>query len=266
MASGGLSDVPIDPARLAQTIAQSSAGQSLEQVLVRAAEIGAQQCPPKSRPVAIIGIGFAPPDAAWWKGDFDPDKHPRWPAKAPEEQGGRFRIRENGGVGGELVREGAKRAMRRLVLRRALRMVLMATLRVGAEAALGPLGDVIAIIDTIRTIAELRKLYIAADAAQKFVAKAPYSLDDLGVDSEFQSFLSHEAFVKDSRQSRNGSSSDSGRPARVTSITTSSSRAAKTIRTFRRSSCTTPTISWPSRRWCTRRSTQRCTTRSRAQG
>ena len=195
--SGRLSDVPIDVARLAKTIAQPPAGHSLEQLLARAAEVGVHQCPPKSRPVAIIGIGFAPPDAAWWKGEFDRDKHPRWPAGAPERQGGQFRIREDGGVGGKLVREATKRALRRLALRRALRTVIMAALRVGAEAALGPLGDVIAVIDTIRTIVELRKLYIAADAAREFVSKALYSLDDLAVDSEFQSFPSHEAFVKD---------------------------------------------------------------------
>lgn len=196
-ASGGLSDVPIDPVRLAKTMAPPPAEQSVEQWLARAAEMGVQQCPPKSRPVAIVAIGFAPPDAAWWKGDFDSDKHPRWPAKAPDRQGGRFRPLEDGGVGGELVREATKRALRRLALHRALRAVLMATLRVGAEAALGPLGDVIAIIDTIRTIAELRKLYIAADAAREFVSKAPYSLDDLRVSQDFESFSSHEAFVKD---------------------------------------------------------------------
>lgn len=197
--SGRHSDVTIDPARLTKIVAQPPALQSLEQLLAHAAEVGAQQCPPKSRPVAIVGIGFAPPDAAWWKGDFDPEKHPRWPAGAPEQQGGQFRIREDGGVGGKLVREGAKRALRRLALRRGLRMVLMAALRVGAEATLGPLGDVIAIIDTIRTIAELRKLAIDADAAREFVSKAPYSLDDLRVSQDFESFSSHEAFVKDSR-------------------------------------------------------------------
>ena len=195
--SGSLSDVPINPARLAKAMAQRAAGQSLEHWLAHAADLGAQQCAPRSRPIAIVGIGFGPPDTAWWKGEFDDDKHPRWSAGAPARQGGRFRIREGGGVGGELVREEAQRALRRLVMRRALRMVLMAALRVGAESALGPLGDVIAIIDTIRTIAELRRLAIDADAAREFVSKAPYSLDDLRVSQDFESFSSHEAFVKD---------------------------------------------------------------------
>lgn len=195
-AKGGLLDVPINPARLAKTMAQRSAEHGLEQMLAYAAEAGARQCPPKSRPVAIIGIGFAPSDTAWLKGDFDESKHRRWPAGAPESQGGRFRLQEDGGVGGKLVREGVERAMRRLALRRGIRTVVMAILRIGAEAALGPIGDVIAIIDTVRTIAELRKLSIEADAAREFVSKAPYSLDDLRVSEDFESFSSHEAFVK----------------------------------------------------------------------
>ena len=103
--SGGLADLPIDLAGLVKTMAQPPASPSLEQLLACAAEMGLHRCPPKSRPVAIIGIGFAPPDAAWWKGDFDPDKHRRWPANAPDGQGGRFRPREDGGIGGTLVRE-----------------------------------------------------------------------------------------------------------------------------------------------------------------
>jgi hypothetical protein len=195
--SGAVSDVPIDPACLAKTMAQPPTGQSLEQWLARAAEMGTQQCPPKSRPVAIIGIGLAPPDDAWWKGDFDESKHRRWPANAPNGQGGRFRTQEDNGTGGKLVREATKRVLRRLVLRRAFRTAIMAILRVGAEVAAGPIGDLIAVIDTVRTIAELRKLSIAADAAREFISKAPYSLEDLRVSQDFESFSSHDAFVKD---------------------------------------------------------------------
>src|SRR6202040_1395717 len=84
-----------------------------------------------------------------------------------------------------------------VVMRRAMRMVILAALRIGGAAALGPLGDAIAVIDFMRTVAELRKLAIEADAARQFVAKAPYSLDDLRVSPEFESFPSHDAFVKD---------------------------------------------------------------------
>jgi hypothetical protein len=196
--SGRVSDVALDAQRLAKTTSQSTAAQSLDELLTVAAEMAADQCPPQSRPIAIIGIGFGPPDVGWWKGEFDPSKHPRWPAEAPDGDGGQFRIREDGGEGGKLIREKVVRAVRRIVLRRAIRKVLLAVLRIGGEAALGPIGDVIAVIDTIRTIAELRKLAIEADAATKFVAKAPYSLDDLRASAEFESFPSHDAFVKDS--------------------------------------------------------------------
>ncbi|HEX9490984.1 MAG TPA: hypothetical protein VF930_11905 [Stellaceae bacterium] len=192
--SGRFSDIALDAQRLAKTISQLPAEGSLDQLLSLAATAAAHRCPPKSRPIAIVGIGFGPPDTGWWKGDFDPSKHPRWPAKAPESQGGRFRIREDGG---KLTGDNVHRAVRRLALRRALRKVFTAALRIGGEAALGPIGDVIAIVDTIRTIVELRKLAIEATAAREFVAKAPYSLDDLRVSAELESFPSHDAFVKD---------------------------------------------------------------------
>ena len=76
-------------------------------------------------------------------------------------------------------------------------MAFTAALRIGGEAALGPIGDALAIIDTIRSIVELEKLVGEAKAAREFVAKAPYSLDDLRVSTEFESFPSHDAFVKD---------------------------------------------------------------------
>jgi hypothetical protein len=195
--SGRVSDVALNADRLAKTISRLPANASLDQLLSLAATAVAHQCPPNSRPIAILGIGLAPPDVDWWKGDFDEDKHPRWPAKAPEGQGGEFRIREDGGEGGKLIREKVGRAVRRLALRRAIRTVLLAALRIGGEAALGPIGDAVAIIDTIRTAVELRKLVIEAKAAKEFVAKAPYSLDDLRASPDFESFPSHDAFVKD---------------------------------------------------------------------
>jgi len=133
----------------------------------------------------VSGVRKASPD--------DP-KHPGWPAGTEGGRGGQFRPKD----ASEFTQK-----VKSLIVRRALRTALLASLRVGIEG-LGNLipgvdvaADVMMIADIARTVAEFRKLAIDAAAALDFVNDGPHSLEDLEVSSsDYEEFSSYDEFYK----------------------------------------------------------------------
>lgn len=218
--AGRISDVAVEPERLAKAVSLLPTDASLEHLLVRAANLMAEHCPPLSRPIAIIGVGFgpAPPDAGatWWKGDFDESNHPRWPRNDPDGRGGQFRSNDDpGGADGDDERKARlKEQLARRAARREIRIKIMAGLRVAALAVtnvipgVGEADDVLIAADLMLTAAELHQLRVETAAALAFASHAPYTLDELRVTSEYESFSSHDAFTKDLQGKRFGRAGD----------------------------------------------------------
>jgi hypothetical protein len=191
-------------------------------LLTRIADMADRARPSGSQPIAIllVGVGGIP---SWWKGDFDPDKHPRWPAKSPERQGGRFRTRGSVPDSGPNIvptdpqspqalaeaearlKELARRAERRAV-RRLIRELAVTALRgmVEAVANLVPILDVAAdaalIADIVRAGVEIHELQAERQAVLDFIKNGPYTLDQLRVSQNDESFGSYDAFLKDSAE------------------------------------------------------------------
>ncbi len=134
-----------------------------------------------------------PPDRIHKASPDDP-KHPGWPAGTEGGRGGQFRPKD----ASELTQR-----VKSLIARRALRMGLLADLRVGLEA-LGNLipvvdvaADVLMAADIARTVVEFRKLAIDGAAALDFVKDGPHSLEDLQVASNgYEEFSSYDEFYK----------------------------------------------------------------------
>ncbi|HEX7970336.1 MAG TPA: hypothetical protein VF502_19090 [Stellaceae bacterium] len=206
--TGRVSDVAIDGRRLAKSIARLPAMGNVDELLTAAAELATRDCPPKSRPIAVVAVGFGPAAAgssslAWWKGDFDENKHRRWPAGAPDSQGGQFRPKDDAAGGTDERKARLKAQVSRRAAREAIRIKVLAALRIAARAVtnaipgVGEADDVLIAADIIRTAAELHQLETETAAALAFVAHAPYSLDELRVTSEYETFSSARAFAKD---------------------------------------------------------------------
>jgi hypothetical protein len=128
------------------------------------------------------------------KASPDDPKHPGWPAGTEGGRGGQFRPKD----ASELTQR-----VRSLIARRALRMGLLAGLRVGLEALANLLpgvdvaADVLMVADLARTVAEFRKLAIDAAAALDFVKDGPHSLGELQVSSNgYEEFSSYDEFYK----------------------------------------------------------------------
>lgn len=201
--SGRIGDLTIDGDRLAKTMALLPAGASVDGLLAAAAEVMAETCPRGSQPIAIVGIGFASA-SAWWKGEFDESKHPRWPRGASESQGGRFRPRDDAGEGGE---DDDQRAQLRARIkehedRAKIRTEVALALSVAAEAVanvvpgVGEAADVMMVTDIMASAAEFHRLRVDTEAAFAFVNHAPYSLDELRVFATNESFASYYEFTK----------------------------------------------------------------------
>lgn len=184
-------------------MARLPAGASLDGLLAAAAEVMTETCPRGSRPIAIVGIGFASA-SAWWKGEFDESKHPRWPRGAPESQGGRFRPRDDAGEGGEgddrraqlraRIKERAERAKIRTEVALALRVAADAVANI--IPGVGEAADVTMAFDIMATTVEFHRLRVDTEAALSFANHAPYSLDELRVTPANESFGSYYEFTK----------------------------------------------------------------------
>jgi len=134
----------------------------------------------------------------------DPD-HPGWPAGTEGGRGGKFRPKDKSnqdaaGVDGDQL----GRLMARRTIRAALRAILTPgrALRFAGEAAsnllpvVDAIGDAALALDIAQMAAEFANLKRDAAAAQDFVEKAPYRLDDLRISLEERSFNSFDAFKK----------------------------------------------------------------------
>jgi hypothetical protein len=84
--SAGIVDRSIGGKDLTTALSRLGADPGADEVLAHAADAAARTRPHGSQPIAtlLVGVGSLP---QWWKGDFDPDKHPRWPEKSPDSQG-----------------------------------------------------------------------------------------------------------------------------------------------------------------------------------
>ncbi len=94
-------------------------------------------------------------------------------------------------------------AIHRIALRRTIRILLLQALSIPIEAVanlipfLGEAADVIMVAQLAETLIEFRQLDIDTRAALDFLDNGPYSLDDLKVSDQSQSFSSYEEFYKD---------------------------------------------------------------------
>jgi|SRR5579862_6474195 len=128
------------------------------------------------------------------KASPDDPKHPGWPAGTEGGRGGQFRPKD----ASELTQK-----VKSLIARRALRIGLLAALRVGLEGLANLIPgvdvatDVLMAADIARTVAEFRKLAIDAAAAFDFVKDGPHTLEDLQVSSDsYEQFSSYDEFYK----------------------------------------------------------------------
>jgi hypothetical protein len=128
------------------------------------------------------------------KASPDDPKHPGWPAGTEGGRGGQFRPKD--------ASELTQRA-KSLIARRALRIGLLAGLRVGLEGLANLIpgvdvaADVLMAADIARTVVEFRKLAVDAAAALDFVKDGSHTLEDLQVSSDdYEQFSSYDEFYK----------------------------------------------------------------------
>jgi hypothetical protein len=166
---------------LIKSIDPVSVVRALEAVSLTGAAVGSESFPlcPADR------IHKASPD--------DP-KHPGWPTGTEGGRGGQFRPKD----ATELTQK-----LRSLIARRALRIRLLATLRIGLEALANVIpgadvaADVLLVADIARTVVEFRRLAIDAAGALDFVKDGPHSFGDLQVSSNgYEEFSSYDRFYK----------------------------------------------------------------------
>jgi hypothetical protein len=126
------------------------------------------------------------------KASADDPVHPGWPAGTPGGLGGKFRPKDAG-----------EKAVRRQALRRAIRALLLQALSLPLEAAanmipvLGQAADVLIVGQLAQTASEFHQLSIDTKSALDFLANGPYSLADLRVSGQSESFSSYDQFKKD---------------------------------------------------------------------
>lgn len=132
------------------------------------------------------------------KASADDPVHPGWPAGTPGGLGGKFRPKDG------TDRENAEKAAKRVALRRAVRALLLDALTLPPEVAanvipaLGEAADIALVAQLAELFSEYRQLEIDMKAATDFVANGPYSLDDLRVTAQSESFSSYGQFLKSS--------------------------------------------------------------------
>ncbi len=131
------------------------------------------------------------------KASPDDPKHPGWPAGTEGGRGGQFRPKDGTPA---VIEEEAKKRIARLAIRRTLRALGLSVLRLASRGAVNVIpivGEVLTAIEIMRTISELAKLKIEADAALEFVKKGPRALEELQVSSNgYEEFQTYDQFTK----------------------------------------------------------------------
>ncbi|MGN6749907.1 MAG: hypothetical protein ACTHJS_15065 [Xanthobacteraceae bacterium] len=131
------------------------------------------------------------------KASPDDPKHPGWPAGTEGGRGGQFRPKDGPPA---VIDEEAKKRITRLAIRRGLRIVALLLARLASESALEivPIvGEVMAMIEGIRTVVEFRQLKIDLEAAFQFIKDGPRTLEQLQVSSSGnEEFSSYDEFKK----------------------------------------------------------------------
>ena len=211
-------DVPLGANSLVKLEAGASGEAELDHLLQTAAKTANGNRAADERLISVVGIGFGPTSWApsiseWVKGDFDPEKHPRWPAGTPESQGGRFSPKDGKdsaagtrptrlqATGRQALDDATKKAMT-LAARRAVRMAAIDTLRLGVDFALDavPVVDIVIAVktalDVYDMLDELHQLRVNIDALREFVAGGPRTLEQLRMSSDGTSFPTFDAFKK----------------------------------------------------------------------
>lgn len=129
------------------------------------------------------------------KASPDDPVHPGWPAGTPGGLGGKFRPKDGNS-------EAAKAAVDRVALRRAIRTVLLEALSLPPEIAanaipvLGEAADVALVAQLAEAYSEYRQLEIDLQAAIDFITNGSYSLADLRMTEQSESFSSYDQFLK----------------------------------------------------------------------
>jgi hypothetical protein len=197
---GRISEVALPGPVLRKVMARLRPGEGVERMLDLAAAELTRRHPPRGRPIAFFALGIGPqasdaPAGDIWKGIFNEEDHPRWSAGAPDSQGGRFRPKD--GSKGRLSED-----IKRLAARRYIRTSIIVSLQVGVGIAVGlipgagEIADIAMLPHLIGIAAEFHELSIETEAAVEFAKKGPYSLDDLRVSPDHESFSSYAEFKK----------------------------------------------------------------------
>ncbi len=164
---------------------------------------------PPSFDLAGGNLGKASPE--------DP-KHPGWPAKSPDGQGGEFRPKDDGTVG--LTYESKEQRVSRLQARRGLRSIvrrvltskralrLLAEFDVDTIPVLDAASSIATVYDAMKLVEDAVEDTAATKAAIAFAEKGPQTLEDLVVDQTQVSFSSYSAFLKIDLDKRYGSAGD----------------------------------------------------------
>jgi hypothetical protein len=132
------------------------------------------------------------------KADPNDPVHPGWPAGTPDSIGGQYRPKDST----DEAKKKTEKDIRRLGARDAFRIAAIGALKVAATLPL----DAVPGLDGISAFATLHELAQTAidlgnnqaqvDAAVAFVENGPYTLDELRVSPDDQSFSSFNAFKK----------------------------------------------------------------------
>ena len=143
------------------------------------------------------------------KGDFDEEKHPRWPEKTPDSQGGRFRSKDAEAAretGKELIESKrvliesfdskTKRKMMTIFARKLLTWRILGEALTSEIPVVNLLSDALLAKDVYDAIHEAIEYSEDIKNLSKFIDGGPYNLDDLKADRNSRNFLSFDAFKK----------------------------------------------------------------------
>lgn len=197
--SGHVSDVALRPERLKKAVSELRPGEGLDRLLELSGKLLAEERPSTDRPIAFFAL--------CWKGEFNEDEHPRWPAGSPEGKGGEFRPKleleaQLEEKVGRSVNEKIAERVARLARRRLFRLSVIAALRAVTGVALnvvpvlGEINDAVTVVELGRMAVEFAELRIEGRAATEFVKAGPHTLDGLRVRAEEESFSSYREFIK----------------------------------------------------------------------
>ena len=149
-------------------------------------------------------------ESALSKAGPDDPKHPGWPKGTPDGVGGEYRPKAPDAEG------AATHRMQQITMRRAFRTGLRALLnpqrlaRLTAESAANAVpvldlaADVEALYETKKILDDFENLRAATDAALKFAAGGPRSLEELQVSPTEEAFPTMDSFEKEALDKRFG--------------------------------------------------------------